>query len=32
MSEIKIPYSYKIVDIGKTDKTKRIAVEPHEGN
>ncbi|MBU2053235.1 MAG: hypothetical protein KJ721_03255 [Nanoarchaeota archaeon] len=31
MSEIKIPYSYKIVDIGKTDKTKRIAVESHEG-
>ena len=31
MSKIKIPYSFKKVDIGKTDKTKRIAVERHEG-
>ena len=31
MSEVQIPYSYKIVDIGKTDESRREAIVAHDG-
>ena len=31
MDNIKIPYSFEEIDIGKTDKTKRKAIESNKG-